>query len=77
MGEVVDFPKANTKAQGAAKGAPCAPPLLSAPRAPRSMEAKNTPADLRTSARSPQVQPGKRPSWGVFDNPDGDTPDAA
>ncbi len=25
----------------------------------------------------PLAQPGKRPSWGVFDDHDGDTPDAA
>ena len=33
--------------------------------------------ELRTLQRGALVRPGKRPSWGVFDDHDGDTPDAA
>ena len=35
------------------------------------------PPGLRALARAAPVRPGKRPSWGVFDDHDGDTPDAA
>ena len=32
---------------------------------------------LRVLGHGPIVRPAKRPSWGVFDDHDGDTPDAA
>ena len=35
------------------------------------------PPGLRVLGHGPIVRPGKRPSWGVFDDNDGDTPDAA
>ncbi len=38
---------------------------------------ESNPSPGRVVERGTVVRPGKRPSWGVFDNPDGDTPDAA
>lgn len=65
MGEVVNFPKAKRPIPGGAED----PRLLT--------HVSALPSDLRAVERAPLAQPVRRPSSGVFDNPDGDTPDAA
>lgn len=54
--------------------------VLDFPRAKRPLPAGHEDAekpDLRRPTPAKLVRPGKRPSWGVFDDHDGDTPDAA
>ncbi len=67
MGEVVNFPKA--------KGGENIRASLSDHR--RAQGEESNPSPGRVVERGASTQPGKRPSWGVFDDHDGDTPDAA
>ncbi len=63
MGEVVNFPKAKGAEKIPAPGG----------EQPGFRVLDNT----RQSDGSINTCVNKQPSWGVFDNPDGDTPDAA